>query len=339
MSFSQFFKDKMIYNILIFFASATTYVLLLPFKMPIYIKAYIIVIPVIMYIISFTLEFIKKRAYYEKLKENLLNLNEKYLVAEIIENPNFEEGKIQKEILEETGKSMLENVNKYKYLQEDYKEFIELWIHEIKLPIATSKLIIENNKSKVTENINEELEKIENYIEQALYYARSNNVEKDYYIKKVNLKEIVNLSIIKNKRNLIQNKVIIEVKDIENMVYTDSKWCIFILNQVIQNAVKYSKKEDKKIEIYSKVEKECVNLYIKDNGIGIKEDEIKKVFEKGFTGENGRNSNQKSTGIGLYLSKKLCDKLGLKIELDSKKDIGTEIKITFPKSSFLSETI
>ncbi len=101
---------------------------------------------------------------------------------------------------------MLENVDKYKYLQEDYKEYIELWIHEIKLPIAAGKMIIENNKSEVTESINEELDKIENYIEQALFYARSNTVEKDYYIKKVNLKEIVNSSIIKKKEILFKIK-------------------------------------------------------------------------------------------------------------------------------------
>ena len=130
---------------------------------------------------------------------------------------------------------MLENVDKYKYLQEDYKEYIELWIHEIKLPIAAGKMIIENNKSVVTESINEELDKIENYIEQALFYARSNTVEKDYYIRKVNLKEIVNSAIIKNKRNLIQNKINIDTHNIDTIVYTDSKWCTFILSQIIQN--------------------------------------------------------------------------------------------------------
>ena len=96
---------------------------------------------------------------------------------------------------------MLENVNKYKHLTEDYKEYIELWIHEIKIPIATSKLIIENNKSKETKSIDEELGKIENFVEQVLYYARSNNVEKDYYISKTKLSEIVNGAILKNKNS------------------------------------------------------------------------------------------------------------------------------------------
>ena len=203
------------------------------------------------------------------------------------------------------------------------------------MPIATSKMIIENNKTEITQSINDELDKIENYIEQALFYARSNAVEKDYYIRESDLKEIVNTAILKNKRDLIENKINIDTHDLEKIVLTDSKWCIFILNQIIQNAIKYSKDENKTIQIYGKEQKENVILYIKDNGIGIKKGEITRVFEKGFTGENGRRSGQKSTGIGLYLCKKLCDKLGMAIELNSEKGIGTEVRIVFPKSSYM----
>ena len=231
---------------------------------------------------------------------------------------------------------MLENVNSYKQLQEDYKEYIELWIHEIKIPIATSKLIIENNKNEITKSIDEELDEIENYTEQALFYARSNTVNKDYVVTKSNLKEIVNGAILKSKRALLSNKISIELNDLEKEVFTDSKWATFIINQIIQNSIKYSKKEDKKIQLYAKSNNENIILYIKDNGIGIKKGEITRVFEKGFTGENGRIINKKSTGIGLYLCQKLCNKLGLEIELNSKRDIGTEVRIIFPKSSYIN---
>ena len=266
-------------------------------------------------------------------------MKEKYLIAEIIETSNFCEGKILKEVLQETDKSMLENVNEYKHLSEDYKEYIELWIHEVKMPIATGKMIIENNKNEVTESIDEELDKIENYIEQALFYARSNVPEKDYYVKKQNLKDIINTAILKNKRNLLQNKVRLNLHNLDEQVYTDSKWCTFIVNQVIQNAVKYSKSNNKEIEIFSINNKEKTTLYIKDNGIGIKKAEITRAFEKGFTGSNGRKVGQKSTGMGLYLCKKLCNKLGLRIDLNSKENIGTEIRIVFPKSSFIQDVI
>ena len=118
------------------------------------------------------------------------------------------------------------------------------------------------------------------------------------------------------------------------MVNTDSKWIAFILNQIIQNSIKYSK-EQSKIEIFSKPGKENTVLYIKDNGIGISRAEVTRVFDKGFTGTNGRLSSKKSTGMGLYLCKKLCDKLGMAIELDSIQNEGTEVRLIFPNSSYI----
>ena len=198
-------------------------------------------------------------------------------------------------------------------------------------------MIAENNKTEATKSIDEEIEKIENYIEQALYYARSNTVEKDYYIKKCNLKEIVNEVIKKNKKMLIAEKVVINTENLDIIVNTDSKWIVFILNQIIQNSIKYKKMDNQsKIEIYSKIGKENITLYVKDNGIGIKKEEISKVFEKGFTGTNGRISSKKSTGIGLYLCKKLCDKLGIGIEIESNQNEGTKVRLVFPNSSYIN---
>lgn len=285
--------------------------------------------------ISIIIEYFKRKKFYDNLLKILEELDEKYLITEIIKTPNFLEGQILKNSLEQIDKSMLENVNKYKYMTEDYKEYIELWIHEIKIPIATSKKVIENNKNAITKSIDEELDKVENYIEQALFYARSNTVEKDYYIRKVVLKEIVNESIKKNKSSLIQEKISIDIHDLEIEVNTDNKWIVFILNQIIQNSIKYRKKGNSVIEIYANQGKENVILYIKDNGIGIKQGEITRVFEKGFTGTNGRLSNKKSTGIGLYLCKKLCNKLGIGIELNSVQNEGTEVKLVFPKDSYI----
>ena len=333
MKFRDFIKDKVLLIATIILALISIEILLLAYNIGIIAQVYIAIIIILVVGISIFVEYKNKQHFYNQLKTNMDELNEKYLISEIIKTPNFIEGKILKEIIQDTGKSMLENVNYYKNIQEEYKEYIELWIHEVKIPIAASKMIIENNKNSVTKSIDEELDKVENYIEQALFYARSNAVEKDYIINKTNLKEIVSGSILKNKTTLLNEKVALELKDIEQEVYTDSKWATFIINQIIQNAIKYSKKENKKIEIYSKTKNDKVILYIKDNGIGIKKGEITRVFERGFTGENGRIVGQKSTGIGLYLCKKLCDKLGLGIELNSEKDIGTEVRIIFPKNS------
>lgn len=335
MDFKLFFKEKAIAILLLLFGIITIEIFLMAYNVGMFIKIYIPLIIIGLYMISIIIEYFKRKKFYDNLLKILEELDEKYLITEIIKTPNFLEGQIFKNSLEQIDKSMLENVNKYKYMTEDYKEYIELWIHEIKIPIATSKMVIENNKNAITKSIDEELDKVENYIEQALFYARSNTVEKDYYIRKVVLKEIVNESIKKNKISLIQEKISIDIHDLEIEVNTDNKWIVFILNQIIQNSIKYRKKENSVIEIYANQGKENVILYIKDNGIGIKQGEITRVFEKGFTGTNGRLSNKKSTGIGLYLCKKLCNKLGIGIELNSVQNEGTEVKLVFPKDSYI----
>lgn len=335
MDFKLFFKEKAITILLLLFGIITIEIFLMAYNVGMFIKIYIPLIIMGLYMISIIIEYFKRKKFYDNLLKILEELDEKYLITEIIKNPNFLEGQILKNSLEQIDKSMLENVNKYKYMTEDYKEYIELWIHEIKIPIATSKMVIENNKNAITKSIDEELDKVENYIEQALFYARSNTVEKDYYIRKVVLKEIVNESIKKNKSSLIQEKISIDIHDLEIEVNTDNKWIVFILNQIIQNSIKYRKKENSVMEIYANQGKENVILYIKDNGIGIKQGEITRVFEKGFTGTNGRLSNKKSTGIGLYLCKKLCNKLGIGIELNSVQNEGTEVKLVFPKDSYI----
>ena len=336
MSFFDFLKDKIVQIILILFGIFTIEIFLVCFSSNIFLKIYVPVCILGLYFISIFVEFYKKDKFYKDVFQLLNDLDEKYLINEITKSPDFEDGKILMRILEQTDKSMIENVNKYKYLQEDYKEYIELWIHEVKTPISTSKMIIENNKNDVTKRIDSEIDKIENYTEQALFYARSNVVNQDYFVKKCNLKEIVNEVILKNKSNLIDEKISINTHDLDFEVNTDSKWIVFILNQILQNSIKYKKSNNSEIEIFSKKGKENILLYIKDNGIGIKENEIKRVFDKGFTGTNGRKETKKSTGIGLYLSKKLCDKLGIGIELNSKEREFTEITLIFPKNSYNS---
>ena len=247
MNFRLFFKEKISTILLLLFGIITIEIFLMAYNVGMFIKIYIPLIIIGLYITSVVIEYIKKKEFYNNLLNILDELEEKYLITEIINTPNFLEGKILKNTLETIDKSMLENVNQYKYMTEDYKEYIELWIHEIKIPIATSKMVIENNKNAITKSIDEELDKVENYIEQALFYARSNTVEKDYYIRKVVLKEIVNESIKKNKSSLIQEKISIDIHDLDIEVNTDNKWIAFILNQIIQNSIKYRRKENSAI--------------------------------------------------------------------------------------------
>lgn len=336
MSFLNFLKEKVSYLVSIIFLQITIAIFLMPYNVNKVIIMYIIFVPIIITMLMIFLEYNKKKNFYNSVDSKLSELNEKYLLSEVIDVPSFLEAEKLEEYVRDLGRSMIENVNKYKFSQKEYKEYIEMWIHEIKIPISVVKLIIENNRNEVTKSIEEEIDKIENFIEQALFYARSSNVEKDYSIKKAKLKDIVNESIKRNKNILIQSDININVHDLDNIVYTDSKWIIFIINQIIQNCIKYSKDINRQIEIYSKEFNQRVELYILDNGIGIDSSDLPRVFDKGFTGKNGRIISKKSTGIGLYLCKKLCDKLGMGIEITSKINETTCAILKFPKGTHLS---
>ncbi|GKV67354.1 MULTISPECIES: sensor histidine kinase [Sporosarcina] len=282
--------------------------------------------PVLSYII---VEFIKQKNFYVELDSLMESLDKKYLLSEIIKEPEFIEGKFLYDLLKRANKDMHEHVKKYRDTGYEYREYIETWVHEIKTPIASAKLIIENNQNEITNNINQEIKKIEEYIEQVLYYSRSNDVSKDYIIKEVSLAALVRSTVKKNSRDFISKSIAIDIEAVEGIVYSDVKWLEFILNQVIGNAIKYIRESNGKVRIFTVQNKNNIVLTIEDNGIGIIEKDVNKVFEKGFTGENGRKYG-KSTGIGLYLCKKLAKQLGLGLALTSKTGEGTKVSIIFP---------
>ena len=281
------------------------------------------------------LNYNKKNRIIKELKQTIDKLDEKYLIGEIMKKPSNCELLEYYKILKLANKSMLDKIAQSQRKQKEYKEYIESWVHEIKLPITSIDLYCNNNRNNITRKIIEENAKINNYVEQALFYARLDSVSNDYMIKKTSLNECVNNVISKNKNALIQNKIKIEIEDLDIKVYTDEKWLEFILNQIVINSIKYkSNSNGPIISIYQMENKENVCLYIKDNGIGIKSSEINRVFEKGFTGTNGRR-NIKSTGIGLFLCLKLCDELGLVIQIESSESEYTIVKIIIPKYEYI----
>ena len=282
------------------------------------------------------IEYMKYRKYFSNINNILESLDKKYLLPEVLQESNFMVGENINDILKELSRDMHEQVKHYRNIQEEYREYIEMWVHEIKTPIASSKLLIENNTNEVTRKIDTQMDRIENYVEQVLYYSRSDEVGKDYIIKKVGLSKLVKDVIKRNQRDFISKRISLQLGDLDEIIYSDTKGVEFILNQIIGNAIKYSKGKDDKIEIYLKKISSAVVLTIKDHGVGIIERDLNRVFEKGFTGENGRKFG-KSTGIGLYLCKKLTDKLGLGLQVQSEENVGTEISIIFPKSENISE--
>ena len=213
-------------------------------------------------------------------------------------------------------------------MESEYREYIETWVHEIKTPIASARLIIDNNQNEVTRNINYEIGKVEEYIEQVLYYSRSNDVSKDYIIKEVTLITLVRNVVKRNSRYFIDKKISIDMEGVEGTVYGDSKWLEFILNQVIGNSIKYIRENEGKVRVYTVKNENNIVLTIEDNGIGIIDKDIDRVFEKGFTGYNGRRE-KKSTGIGLYLCKEIITKLSHKLYITSEVGVGTKVYIDF----------
>lgn len=337
MKIVDYLKDKSLYlavNLMTFIIVATLMYFSNVSTVVIFMTWCIWFLPLLIYII---IEYIKYKKYFDNIENVLKSLDKKYLLPEVIEEPNSIIGEEVNDILKEISRDMHEQVKYYRNMQEEYREYIEMWVHEIKTPIASSKLLIENNYNDLTRKIDIQIDRIENFVEQVLYYSRSDEVGKDYIIKKVELLPLVKNVIRKNQRDFISKRIRLQLGELNEVVYSDSKWIEFILNQILINSIKYSKGKDDKIQIESKEISNTVVLTIEDEGVGIIERDLDRVFEKGFTGENGRKFG-KSTGIGLYLCKKLCNKLGLGLEIQSKVNVGTKISIIFPKAENLIET-
>ena len=332
MKLSEYLKDKVYFIIVNLIFISIIILLLLAFKVRFSLIMVVTFLLITENILLLMIDYFRKKNFYTSLIQKLEELDKKYLILEMMSRPSFYEGKILYDTIYETDKSMIENVNEYLSNIEDFKDYIEMWIHEVKIPISSLVLMSHNHKELNNTYINE-VKKLNDYVDQVLYYVRSNYAENDYIIKENNLDKIIKDVILKNKDELLLNNINIETNIKENKVLTDSKWLEFILNQIITNSIKYKKDNDSTIKIESFKENDKTILSIYDNGIGINKKDIKNVFKKSFTGENGRNLS-KSTGMGLYIAKRLCDKLGHKILIESEKNEYTIVKIIFGNNDY-----
>lgn len=334
MNFGKYVKDKINYILVFIVYCLIILAYLNAMQVNNNVTIFILLISSVLFIVTFIITFVRKNKYINGINSILDSLNEKYLISEVMDKPKREENLAYYRILARSNKSMLENVNRVKEIQKDYKEYIESWVHEIKIPITSAKLLCENNKSEITDKIEDEVEEINNFVEQVLFYARLDNVSNDFMIRKVDLAEVIRNVLSRNKKMMIQNNMRVEVKNINLEAFTDEKWLEFILNQIIINSIKYKKEKDAVVYIEVAEQKDNVILQVKDNGIGIKKSEIDRIFDKGFTGTNGRNS-KRSTGIGLYLCKRLSKELGMEITAQSVENEYTTIKLIIPKKELL----
>ena len=278
-------------------------------------------------LIASFLDFVNYRESYKKLKfleKNIINDREDLPKSLDIRIDYYH--KIIEKLYEELEKLTQENRQK----NTDMVDYYSMWVHQIKTPIAAMNFLLDNEEVD-QKNLQQELFKIERYVEMVLTYIRLDSTSSDYVITKINLDEVVKDSVKKYATIFINKKIKLNFVSHETMVISDKKWLSFAFEQILGNSVKYSSAGGE-ITIET-----CENkLVIEDNGMGIKEEDLPRIFEKGFTGFNGRYE-KKSSGLGLYLCKKTLDKLGHHIEISSKVGEGTRVEITFPKEDTLRD--
>ena len=286
--------------------------------------------------IGFTiLDYRKMKDRYSSIME--LIEDEKDIDSYCIDD-NFLEGKIINYIIDYKDKKLENETKECENQLKDMEEYISRWVHEIKLPLSAMKIILDRDSDDMISSIENELEKMNFLVNSVMYGSRATASAEDIFIKEENLKDIVRTAVKSNSFFLIKNNISPKLGDLDFKVYTDKKWIIYVLGQLINNSIKYSK-ENGVIEFSAEDKGESIELKIRDNGIGINEEDLERVFNKGFTGSNGRNSVYKSTGMGLYFSKKIIDKLNHSIKVESVKDKYTLFRIRFYKiSDYLSVT-
>ena len=327
--FLEYLEEKIFFIIssLLFTILLSIYLLLIGINVGIVILLAILIIAFIL--ISLLVSYILIKKKYVKIVNLVDSLDEKYLIKEVIDKPKNLENKAYYYALDKACKALNDKLSDVENSKEEYLDFLDSFIHEIKTPISALSLYADNNDKK----IKEEVLKISRLVDKMLFYAKSDVVEKDYFIKEVTLADLVHPVLLEYKNYLLNYSFKVEVKNLDNLVvYTDIKWLNFIIEQILNNSLKYQNKKERIVRIKGIDDKNNIKLVIYDNGVGIKDADLSKVFEKGFTGSN--RSKKNASGIGLYLTKKLCDKLGIDIKIESVYLKYTKVIITFPKGNY-----
>lgn len=242
--------------------------------------------------------------------------------AEDLPKAETSKEELYQELLIRAWEKRDEAVNESLRRQSDMKDYYSLWVHQIKTPIAAMRLTIQSESLPGEGELLEDLQRIEQYVEMVMGYTRLDSESSDYVIRSCSLDGIVRQGIRKYAGQFIRRRIALDYRETDCQVITDEKWLLFIIEQVLSNALKYTP-EGGRIRICQETPG---ILCIEDTGIGIAAEDLPRVFEKGFTGYNGR-ADKKSTGIGLYLCRRIARRLGHEIRLESQTGKGTKVKI------------
>lgn len=273
-------------------------------------------------------EYFRQRSRLRQLESIMAGLDQKYLFAECVPPPGGLYERRLFDLTRRAGQAMTAAVSESRAAGREYREYVERWVHEIKTPITAARLICRKLDGDTRRRITGELDQIQTHVDRALFYARAESPEQDCILHQTDLSRIVSQAIDNHRSLLIQNGIRVETEGLNISVYTDEKWAEFILGQLLQNAARY-RGQDPVITISAGSLGEQVRLSVRDNGIGIPAHELPRVFQRGYTGSNGR-ARGGSTGMGLYLCKKLSGFLELDLRITSEEGAGTTAVLTFP---------
>ena len=280
-------------------------------------------------------DLLRQCARLRELEAILDGLDRKYLFAECAPPPKGLYERRLFDLMRRAGRAMTGAVSDAEAAQREYREYVERWVHEIKAPITAARLICRDLDGNTRRKLTAELSQIEAHVERALFYARAESPEQDCLLRQVKLEKIAAQAIENHRSLLIQNGIRVETEGLNCTVYTDEKWAVFILGQLLQNAARY-RGEAPVITISAHPLGKQVRLTVSDNGIGIPAHELPRIFERGFTGSNGR-SRGGSTGMGLYLCQKLSGFLELGLDIASEQGKRTTVTLIFPAKQNLTK--
>lgn len=269
--------------------------------------------------------YLSNRKFYKKLSRLYFNLE-----APISDIGNSCLDEALNKLLKNQFSLFQEQIHNYDKKQKEHLIFINQWVHHMKTPLSAIQLIAQENEYELyVPNIQQEIDDLNRGLNMALYMARLDSFQNDFYVETVDLKTVVTKSINELKGLFISKRIFPQVLvGDEILINSDSKWLIFILQQLLTNSIKYSGKRNKKIIVQAYKQNKSIILEVKDQGIGIPKKDIKRVYEAFYTGENGRRFGE-STGMGLYLVRKACKRLQHRVELESEVDVGTVVRIIF----------
>jgi signal transduction histidine kinase len=272
-------------------------------------------------------------AFYVEVKQVRKMRNASLFAMEELKEPKDPMAAEYRELLKKTIESHEQSVREADYRQADLLDYYSMWVHQIKSPIAALRLMLQNPAEMDSRNMNTELFRIEQYVDMALQYMRLESMSSDLVLKKTSLLPVLRQSVRKFAPVFIEKRLSIDIEETDLEVVTDEKWVSVVFDQLLSNALKYTKTG--RIRVFRDPDTDA-GIIIEDTGIGIRPEDLPRVFERGFTGYNGRK-DMRATGLGLYLSKKIMDRLSHKIRITSDGSSGTRVFLDFSQVSYKIE--